>query len=66
MPHYFVKKSFIADEYCKDMMTDPNSFEIESEELDPRVQEELEKLNNCTDEINRLEYSLCHLYLIFY
>ena len=47
-------------------MTDPNSFEIESEELDPRVQEELEKLNNCTDEINRLEYSLCHLYLIFY
>ena len=48
MPHYFVKESFIADEYCKDMMTDPNSFEIESEELDPRVQEELEKLNNCT------------------
>ena len=66
MPHYFVKKSFIADEYCKDMMTDPNSFEIESEELDPRVQEELEKLNNCTDEINRLEYLFCHLYLIFY
>lgn len=25
----------------------------ESEELDPRVQEELEKLNSCTDEINR-------------
>ena len=29
-----------------------------SEELDPRVQEELEKLNNCTDEINRLETQL--------
>ena len=27
--------------------------EDESEELDPRVQEELEKLNSCTDEINR-------------
>ena len=25
----------------------------DTEELDPRVQEELEKLNNCTDEINR-------------
>ena len=25
----------------------------ETEELDPRVQDELEKLNNCTDEINR-------------
>ena len=33
---------------------EPNSFEIETEELDPRVQEELEKLNSCTDEINRL------------
>ena len=32
---------------------EPNSFEIETEELDPRVQDELEKLNNCTDEINR-------------
>jgi len=39
-------------------MTEPNSFEIETEELDPRVQEELEKLNNCTDEINRLEIQL--------
>jgi len=28
------------------------------EELDPRVQQELEKLNNCTDEINRLEVQL--------
>jgi len=37
---------------------EPNSFEIETEELDPRVQEELEKLNNCTDEINRLEMQL--------
>ena len=25
----------------------------DNEELDPRVQDELEKLNNCTDEINR-------------
>ena len=32
--------------------------EVEEEELDPRVQEELEKLNNCTDEINRLETQL--------
>ena len=32
--------------------------EVEEEELDPRVQEELEKLNNCTDEINRLEIQL--------
>ena len=39
-------------------MSEPNSFELESEELDPRVQEELEKLNNCTDEINRLEIQL--------
>lgn len=37
---------------------EPNSFEIETEELDPRVQEELEKLNSCTDEINRLEIQL--------
>ena len=29
----------------------------DSEELDPRVQEELEKLNNCTDEINRYSFS---------
>eukprot|EP00088_Acartia_fossae_P070688 TRINITY_DN9539_c0_g1_i5.p1 TRINITY_DN9539_c0_g1~~TRINITY_DN9539_c0_g1_i5.p1 ORF type:complete len:474 (-),score=112.98 TRINITY_DN9539_c0_g1_i5:526-1947(-) len=36
----------------------PKSFEYEGEELDPRVQEELEKLNNCTDEINRLEVQL--------
>ena len=39
-------------------MSEPNSFELESEELDPRVQEELEKLNICTDEINRLEIQL--------
>ena len=32
---------------------EPSSFEIETEELDPRVKEELEKLNQCTDEINR-------------
>ena len=40
------------------MMSEPESFDVESEELDPRVQEELEKLNNCTDEINRLEIQL--------
>jgi len=37
---------------------EPQSFEIETEELDPRVQQELEKLNLCTDEINRLEVQL--------
>jgi len=42
----------------REFSPEPNSFEIESEELDPRVQEELEKLNNCTDEINRLEIQL--------
>ena len=35
-----------------------NTFEEENEELDPRVMEELEKLNTCTDEINRLETQL--------
>lgn len=30
----------------------------EGEELDPRVQEELEKLNTCTEEINQLEVDL--------
>jgi hypothetical protein len=29
--------------------------EIEDNELDPRIQIELEKLNTTTDEINRLE-----------
>jgi len=43
----------------RDHLSDePQSFEIESEELDPRVQEELEKLNSCTDEINMLEIQL--------
>ena len=37
----------------RDALDEPQSFEIETEELDPRVQEELEKLNHCTDEINR-------------
>ena len=32
--------------------------EPEEEELDPRVQEELEKLNQCTDKINDLELQL--------
>jgi len=35
-----------------------NNFDMEAEELDPRVQGELEKLNSCTDEINRLEIQL--------
>ncbi len=30
----------------------------EEEELDPRVQEELEKLNLCTEDINQLELQL--------
>lgn len=42
----------------RDAHDEPQSFEIETEELDPRVQEELEKLNHCTDEINRLEVQL--------
>jgi hypothetical protein len=33
--------------------------------LDPRVQEELEKLNSCTDEINRLEVQLDEANLVF-
>ena len=32
--------------------------ETEFEELDPRVQEELEKLNHCTDKINEFELQL--------
>lgn len=44
---------------------EPQTFEIESEELDPRVQEELEKLNSCTDEINRLEVELDEANLVF-
>ena len=36
----------------------PGAGNVEEEELDPRVQEELEKLNHCTDEINRLEIQL--------
>ena len=34
------------------------SEETEEEELDPRVQEELEKLNQHTDQINKLELKL--------
>ena len=34
------------------------SAEKEDDDLDPRVMEELEKLNTCTDEINRLETQL--------
>ena len=41
------------------------SFEKEDEELDPRVMEELEKLNTCTDEINRLETQLDEANAIF-
>lgn len=32
--------------------------DLEEEELDPRVQQELEKLNACTEEINLLETQL--------
>jgi hypothetical protein len=35
------------------------------QELDPRVQDELEKLNSCTDEINRLEVQLDEANLVF-
>ena len=34
------------------------SEDAEYEELDPRVQEELEKLNLCTDKINEFELQL--------
>jgi hypothetical protein len=36
----------------------PEECEVEEEELDPRVQQELEKLNGCTEEINKLETQL--------
>jgi hypothetical protein len=39
-------------------MSEGRAREVEEEELDPRVQQELEKLNSCTDEINRLEVQL--------
>ncbi len=41
-----------------DDITEAGDDEEEEEELDPRVQEELEKLNKCTDEINKLELQL--------
>ena len=37
---------------------DKNDEEENDEELDPRVQDELEKLNKHTDEINKLELQL--------
>jgi hypothetical protein len=37
---------------------EPGADEEQLEELDPRVQEELEKLNTCTEEINQLEIDL--------
>ena len=40
------------------MTEDGEVDEFAHEELDPRVQDELEKLNNCTDDINQLENEL--------
>ena len=34
---------------------------LDDEELDPRVQEELERLNSCTDEINQVSINFLHL-----
>ena len=42
----------------REFLSAENSFEKEDDDLDPRVMEELEKLNTCTDEINRLETQL--------
>ena len=39
-------------------MHESGSEETEYEELDPRVQDELEKLNICTDKINEFELQL--------
>ena len=49
----------------RDLLFAENSFEKEDEDLDPRVMEELEKLNTCTDEINRLETQLDDANAIF-
>ena len=49
----------------REFLSAENSFEKEEEELDPRVMEELEKLNTCTDEINRLETQLDEANAIF-
>ena len=52
-------EKILSDDIIRDLgyviMSSQEMTEAEgdNEELDPRVQEELEKLNNCTDEINR-------------
>ena len=48
----------IMEDLVKPVASRQNGGDVEEEELDPRVQEELEKLNHCTDEINRLEIQL--------
>ncbi|XP_078108213.1 SH3 domain-binding protein 5b [Sander vitreus] len=42
----------------KELRTDDDEAEYEDEEVDPRVQGELEKLNQSTDDINRCETEL--------
>ena len=49
-----IKKDIIETKLNDKLQDD----EEEEEELDPRVQDELEKLNKHTDEINKLELQL--------
>jgi hypothetical protein len=41
---------------------DEKGDDYDDEELDPRVQEELERLNTCTDEINQVKIK--HLFTL--
>jgi len=50
------KRHDVTDNRCN--MPENDDIEENDEELDPRVQDELEKLNKHTDEINKLELQL--------
>ena len=50
------KRHDVTDNRCN--MPENDDIEDNDEELDPRVQDELEKLNKHTDEINKLELQL--------
>jgi hypothetical protein len=43
-----------AQKLNADVDDDDDDDFVEEEDLDPRVQEELERLNSCTDEINQV------------
>ena len=47
-----------TDNLNNDIICEDTEEEGEEEELDPRVQDELEKLNQHTDQINKLELQL--------